>query len=447
MKRFIFSLSILSCLCLSGHAFDVAFKGNSEKVLSFEPERSTGLNKVFVAYDASMINEMVLSGLYGNIKVYKYSNLGGAYAEEIPFFYDESEILIKDPSFDMGYIIQDSSSTYYIWLIDYLPHKLEISSISSSDIKECDYTYLEVNGKGGAINFYDINGRQIELSREIHLSYNNLEWDEATEAFIQVSQDKILNHLTSTVSINPPLYCNSVFDISGDRFLEAWGKGIDIRSAVVYANGVDARTSAVQTNVSDEDASNVIKTETQGMGGSAPVDIEFKAYTTDAVIHNEWQISLDESFEQIDYRFNEQNLDYTFNDEGTYFVRYIGSNSDGTCEVIGDTYTVGVGASELKIPNAFTPNGDGINDEWKVSYRSILSFSCTIFDRYGNQLFHFTDPSQGWDGKHKGKDVQPGVYFYVIEAVGADGKKYKKGGDINIIKAKKYGNTGSTLTE
>ena len=43
--------------------------------------------------------------------------------------------------------------------------------------------------------------------------------------------------------------------------------------------------------------------------------------------------------------------------------------------------------------------------------------------------------SKGWDGKYKGKYVKPGVYYYVIEAKGADGKEYKKKGDINILRS------------
>ena len=226
---------------------------------------------------------------------------------------------------------------------------------------------------------------------------------------------------------------------------------LHIESPLVYANGLSVQTMAEQTNSPsdddpDADPSNVIKTDTQGLGGSAPADISFRAYITDAVIHNEWQIASDPDFEYIDYRFNEQNLDYTFTEEGTYYVRFIGSNSDGTCETAGETYTIGIGSSELRIPNAFTPNEDGVNDVWKVGYRSLLNFSCSIFDRYGNEITHSTDPSKGWDGKYKGKYVKPGVYFYVIEAQGADGKKYKKGGDINIIKSKRYTDTATPGT-
>jgi hypothetical protein len=56
------------------------------------------------------------------------------------------------------------------------------------------------------------------------------------------------------------------------------------------------------------------------------------------------------------------------------------------------------------------------------------------------ELFTWTDPSQGWDGKKGGKYVPPGVYFYIIEAEGSDGVPYKRKGDINILRSKNVQN-------
>ena len=77
-----------------------------------------------------------------------------------------------------------------------------------------------------------------------------------------------------------------------------------------------------------------------------------------------------------------------------------------------------------------------MNDEFRVAYKSLVSFKAWIFNRWGTQIYHWTDPAQGWDGKKGGKYVQPGVYFYVIEAEGSDGIKYKRQGDINILRPK-----------
>ena len=77
-----------------------------------------------------------------------------------------------------------------------------------------------------------------------------------------------------------------------------------------------------------------------------------------------------------------------------------------------------------------------MNDEFRVVYKSLVKFSCWIFNSWGQVLYHWTDPAKGWDGKKGGKYVSPGVYYYVIEAEGSDGIIYKKKGDINIFRPK-----------
>ncbi|MDF2158552.1 invasin domain 3-containing protein [Algoriphagus sp. CAU 1675] len=72
--------------------------------------------------------------------------------------------------------------------------------------------------------------------------------------------------------------------------------------------------------------------------------------------------------------------------------------------------------SDIEIPNTFTPNGDGYNDDWGV--RELLYYSnvkIQIFEKSGDRLFITTDPSVRWDGTYKGKDVPAGSYYWVIE--------------------------------
>lgn len=443
-KKLGISLALCAACSQVVSAASMLFYGGSKEIISLVPERNTGLDVVYIVYDMSAISSVKVN-VAGDVSISRYSNLGGGFAEPVAFHIDGDYAVIDKPEGDMGYIVQSQGKASYFWIVDYTQHMLSLGSVHSAPSQTCDDTQIMIEGEGSPIYYYSIDGRRCELTRDIEVKYDNLEWSDDADNFNQVTVTKTLPHLTATASITPPLYCSSTFRVSGDRFLSQWGIPREVVSETVQPNGLNCHTSAVQTNISDDaedsDASNVIKTEVSGMGGSAPVDVTFKAWATDAVIHNEWQIASDEQFEYIDYRFNEPSLDYTFTDEGTYYVRYVGSNSDGSCETVGETYTIGVGSSELKIPNAFTPNGDGINDVWKVSYRSLIDFECSIFDRYGNRLYHFTDPSKGWDGKYNGKVVKPGVYFYVIEAKGADGKRYKNGGDINIINSKRYGNS------
>lgn len=439
---------LLASAGVGSFAAEVSFVGQQREVISVTPDKNTGLNTIFVAYDVDQISEMKISGVSSSVVVSRYSNLGGGFAEPVSVRYAGGEAVLVNPEGNMGYIIEDEGKNTYIWLVNYRPYQMRLESVSAAPVQDCTSTIIDIHGSGDAIHYYTIDGRQAELSREIKMAYVNMEWDEEEFAYRTVDETKVLSHLTESVMITPPLYANSQFIVTGDRFMEQWGFGVEVESDMVQANGLDVHTRATQTNLPEEDpegpASNAIRTETMGMGGSAPADISFEAFPTEGVVHHEWQIAVDSEFEYIDYRFNDRDIDYTFTEEGTFYVRYIGSNTDGSCETVGETYVVSIGASDLRIPNAFTPNGDGVNDEWKVGYRSLLTFHCTIFDRYGNEICSFSDPSLGWDGKYKGKLVNPGVYFYVIEATGADGRKYKKGGDINIIRSKRYTNTSGS---
>lgn len=72
-------------------------------------------------------------------------------------------------------------------------------------------------------------------------------------------------------------------------------------------------------------------------------------------------------------------------------------------------------ATDLKIVDAFSPNGDGINDTWivpELRYYDIVQVE--VFDRAGNRLFFTKDPEEGWNGRNKSGKVVPGAYFYMI---------------------------------
>ena len=93
-------------------------------------------------------------------------------------------------------------------------------------------------------------------------------------------------------------------------------------------------------------------------------------------------------------------------------------------------------SSYLWVPDIFTPNGDGINDIFKVKHRNLTWFKCVIFSRWGRELWSYTDPDKGWKGKEI-KDLDPsssGVYFYLVTAEGKDGKKYNIKGFLQLQK-------------
>ncbi|SIT77750.1 Ig-like domain-containing protein [Pontibacter indicus] len=73
-------------------------------------------------------------------------------------------------------------------------------------------------------------------------------------------------------------------------------------------------------------------------------------------------------------------------------------------------------ANPIKLVNAFSPDGDGVNDTWTVpELRYYDEVSIQVFDRAGRRLFHTTNPEQGWDGRSQDGQVKEGSYFYIIE--------------------------------
>ncbi len=435
-------IAVLCCTARNAYGFTVNFEGAAKTPVSIVPPKTTGLSYVYVVDNISDIRSISIVGIdvteVENVQI--YSNLGGGFGQDISYTTDNGNIHINKPAGDMGYIVQTARGSQCFWIVDYADKVFNISSLTMQESQPCDYSEFTVSGNADAIKYYSISGQPVTLDREINVTYNSLKWDDTLKNYEQVAETKKLGYLDHTFTLSPPLFCRTSLVITGDRFLENWNEGVSYESEEFTPNGICVQTIAEQTNKIPEEGSNQINQNGTGLGGSAPADFVFSAYPSEGVIHNEWQIADDPNFEYIKYRFNEKELTYTFYDEGKYYVRFIGSNSDGSCEVFGEEYEIGIGASDLRIPNAFSPDGDGVNDIWKVGYVSLVEFKCWIFDKNGQQLFYFDNPQLGWDGKYKGKTVPAGVYYYVIEAKGADGVKYKRGGDINIINYRKIPN-------
>lgn len=432
------------------------FEGSGRKVIEVTPERNTGLDKIYVVYDVAGVSASFTSTTGEKVNWYKYSNLGGGYAVEVAGIVTSGRVTtLPQVEADMGYIIEEGSNRYYFWLTGYKAHEMSLKSVSVSPESDCGITLLNVDGNAEPIHYYTINGQQRTLSRDITVDYFTLEADRESRIYKQIEKQEVVASIDANghIYVTPSPLCNTRFIVTGDQFMRQWGNYTQARTDNYDTPAVDCFVFADQTPRGNADEpSNEIGDSDGGLGGSAPAEITFTAVSTDAVIHHEWQFSDSPEFTNLIYRFNDAEVAYTFREEGTTYVRYIGSNADDSCETYGETFTVHIGNSELKIPNAFSPGtSEGVNDIWKVSYRSIIEFECHIFTIHGEEIFSFNDPSQGWDGKRHGKLVKPGVYYYVIEALGSDGKRYKKSGDINILRysrrASESGGSGSTTTE
>jgi gliding motility-associated-like protein len=114
----------------------------------------------------------------------------------------------------------------------------------------------------------------------------------------------------------------------------------------------------------------------------------------------------------------------------TYTVRV--TNEYGCSATKDVTITI---IEEIMIPNAFSPNGDGVNDVFRIEnfgYQEVVEFR--VFNRWGNEVFNTKDGTKGWDGMIDGTPAEPGTYFYSIRlAFRESGIKAFKG-DLTLLK-------------
>ena len=172
--------------------------------------------------------------------------------------------------------------------------------------------------------------------------------------------------------------------------------------------------------------------------GAAPLEFRFSANVDQPSpsLRYEWNFSENPDFNVIYLtRFEEETL-YTFTTSGRFYVRLQVTDTETDVTDVSDAFVIQIAESELKIPNAFSPNGDGINDVFNVTHKSLVKFEAHVFNRWGQNLYNWNlaNIDEGWDGTAHGKQVPDGVYFIVVKAVGADGVVYNHKGDINILR-------------
>ncbi|HJT73910.1 MAG TPA: gliding motility-associated C-terminal domain-containing protein, partial [Chitinophaga sp.] len=100
---------------------------------------------------------------------------------------------------------------------------------------------------------------------------------------------------------------------------------------------------------------------------------------------------------------------------GAYRVVLYATNEIGCKDSISHSWYKVIPDLVLQIPNAFSPNGDGINDYWAIDGLKARPVSTTeVFNRWGQLVFKSNGYSE-WPGTHKGKPLPTGTYYYVIK--------------------------------
>jgi gliding motility-associated-like protein len=121
--------------------------------------------------------------------------------------------------------------------------------------------------------------------------------------------------------------------------------------------------------------------------------------------------------------------------DSTYIVTLTVHNAGGCISSI--THPVRIWPEfSFFIPNAFTPDGDGINDTFFGKGKGIVDYQLMIFDRWGNFIFHADDINKAWDGRaNGGADVaQQDVYVWKVALTDIFKKKHNYIGTVTIVR-------------
>jgi len=113
----------------------------------------------------------------------------------------------------------------------------------------------------------------------------------------------------------------------------------------------------------------------------------------------------------------------------------IGHDTIGCSDTIHFRYTNILQCCTFSYPTAFTPNNDGKNDSWRpVVYGTQDHYELSIYNRWGQILFHSFIPNEAWDGKYEGAPQEIGSYHYLLRAKCVTGKEETKAGDFMLMR-------------
>lgn len=184
----------------------------------------------------------------------------------------------------------------------------------------------------------------------------------------------------------------------------------------------------------------VVTVTAQGCATVESLDLSFNAITPiwlgeDTVICNKarFTLSISDDYDSILWQDGSTGSEFLVLGYGKITVTAV----SGVCHY-SDTIWIGSENCDVyaEMPNIFTPNGDGVNDEFIPIYSvGIVSMKTMIYDRWGQAVFESVHLEIKWDGKNKkGDELPSGTYFWISEMVGDDGSAYNRTGSITLAK-------------
>lgn len=321
-----------------------------------------------------------------------------------------------------GYILYDKTNNtpvHYIWVIDYSLYPIALNSVAPDG--NCQKLTLNTDFDIPELVYYDKNNTRKTLKRTFTVSYTDYIYKDSTWQ----DEEKSSTHTApfTQIELDAPKK-NVTICIVGDNF----AKEMNLSEAnICFDYTAVAVESHIKATIEKRSGTNEYLRDNSVTGtirGSGPLVVYLENQSnTPVVAFYEWKIYRSSTPENY-FRYSEENIRYSFNETGDYTAVLKVLNGDGSC-FSEDSVKINVLESLLEVPNAFSPNGDGFNEEFRVVFKSLNTYKITIFNRWGRVVYQSTDPSKGWDGRIGRSVAAAGTYYYVIEATGTD--RYSEG--------------------
>jgi gliding motility-associated-like protein len=334
-----------------------------------------------------------------------------------------------------GYYVAAPMGTGYVWIVDYSRYVPRLSGLRvTEDEYKCERLLLVADADITPIYYYT-SGRRNVVQRKFLLTYHTSKWMEDEKAFIPEEKSLLFSELFPEIKIEEPPLTNTTFTLTDSIALH-----FDIAQAVTSDEYRAVRVDAHVFFEKDREFGANEKHTADSL--SAPITYTFTAYANEPVAaYYVWKVQKwDKDAGQYNtiVRYTDRVLRYTFESDGNYEVQLEVNDAQSACAFTPEeNFKATIGSAYVFIPNAFSPGSSiGVNDEFRITFRSITSFRASIYNRWGNLLYQWTDPTQGWNGMVNGKYVPTGAYFVVVEYTDSNGQRQKAARDVNILRGK-----------
>ena len=291
----------------------------------------------------------------------------------------------------------------------------------------CDYLWLNGVAEAETHTYYDLaNGNPVTLPNGM-----TFEWTSDDPEYEILGADRFLD----LIIYNSPPYTQPPTKDTRFTLTAVDSFGLSRADDVLYES---VHVKAEFTTYIEDEENPGSWIEDAAPVGEAPLEVRFINLSENGV-EFEWSLvdsakTGDEASDVIT-ELVEDSLTYTYYIPDRYYPTLTAYSEAGCVDSfpVVSRVEIQVQPSELDAPNVFTPNGDGVNDYFLVQAKSLKSFKISIFSRQGRKVYEFEQRDEkfeweGWDGTIQGKGenfAQPGVYYYVIEAVGWDAERYR----------------------